>query len=116
MAVGRSPNWPTASRSLIHCAMTSSSASSSAASWIYYPTVTREPFRNRGRITDLIASGKLFSDIGQPPLDIESDRVMLCGSPTMLEDLRLMFGKLGFVEGNHSEPGHFVIEKAFVER
>ena len=23
---------------------------------IYYPTVTREPFRNRGRITDLIAS------------------------------------------------------------
>lgn len=82
----------------------------------YYPTVTREPFRNRGRITDLIESGKLFSDIGQPPLDIKSDRAMLCGSPTMLEDLRLMFGKLGFVEGNHSEPGHFVIEKAFVER
>jgi ferredoxin--NADP+ reductase len=22
----------------------------------------------------------------------------------------------GFLEGNHSEPGHFVIEKAFVER
>src|SRR5246127_3724333 len=31
---------------------------------IYYPTVTREPFRNRGRITDLIESGQLFSDIG----------------------------------------------------
>ena len=28
----------------------------------YYPTVTREPFRNRGRITDLIASEKLFED------------------------------------------------------
>jgi ferredoxin/flavodoxin---NADP+ reductase len=82
----------------------------------YYPTVTREPFRNRGRITDLITSGKLFADIGQPPLDIETDRAMLCGSPTMLDDLRVMFGKLGFVEGNHSEPGHFVIEKAFVER
>ena len=82
----------------------------------YYPTVTREPFRNRGRITDLIASGRLFSDIGQSPLDIESDRAMLCGSPTMLEDLRRMFGELDFVEGNHSAPGHFVIEKAFVER
>jgi len=82
----------------------------------YYPTVTREPFRNRGRITDLIASGRLFTDIGQAPLNIETDRAMLCGSPTMLEDLRLMFGRLDFVEGNHSEPGHFVIEKAFVER
>src|ERR1700761_9154997 len=27
----------------------------------YYPTVTREPFRNRGRITDVIASGRLFA-------------------------------------------------------
>jgi ferredoxin/flavodoxin---NADP+ reductase len=82
----------------------------------YYPTVTREPFRNRGRITDLIASGKLFADIGQGPLDLATDRIMLCGSPTMLEDLCAMFGERGFLEGNHSEPGHFVIEKAFVER
>jgi ferredoxin--NADP+ reductase len=27
-----------------------------------------------------------------------------------------MFQGRGFLEGNHSEPGHFVIEKAFVER
>jgi ferredoxin--NADP+ reductase len=82
----------------------------------YYPTVTREPFRNRGRITDLITSDKLFGDIGFPPLDIETDRVMLCGSSAMLEDLRGIFQRRGFAEGNHSEPGHFVIEKAFVER
>ena len=82
----------------------------------YYPTVTREPFRNRGRITDLIASNAMFASLGQPPLDIETDRVMLCGSPSMLEDLRAMFQGRGFLEGNHSEPGHFVIEKAFVER
>src|SRR3954468_8215800 len=37
----------------------------------YYPTVTREPFRNRGRITDLITSNKLFEDCGLPPLDVE---------------------------------------------
>jgi ferredoxin/flavodoxin---NADP+ reductase len=83
---------------------------------LYYPTVTREPFRNRGRITDLITSEQLFADIGQPPLDIETDRIMMCGSPGMLEELRQMFEARGFLEGNTSAPGHFVIEKAFVER
>jgi len=83
---------------------------------IYYPTVTRDPFRNRGRITDLIASNQLFTDIGLSGLDIETDRVMLCGSPGMLEELHTMFTSRGFAEGNHSEPGHFAIEKAFVER
>ena len=83
---------------------------------VYYPTVTREPFRNRGRITDLISSAQLFNDVGLPPLDIETDRIMLCGSPAMLADLHDMFSERGFVEGSHSKPGHFVIEKAFVER
>jgi ferredoxin--NADP+ reductase len=83
---------------------------------IYYPTVTREPFRNRGRITDLITSERLFNDIDLEPLDIETDRLMMCGSPSMLEDLRRILKDRGFSEGNHSEPGHFVIEKAFVER
>jgi ferredoxin/flavodoxin---NADP+ reductase len=83
---------------------------------IYYPTVTREPFRNRGRITDLISSGQLFEDIGLAPLDRETDRAMLCGSPAMLAELHAMFTEQGFIEGSHSEPGHFVIEKAFVER
>jgi ferredoxin--NADP+ reductase len=83
---------------------------------IYYPTVTREPFRNRGRITDLITSERLFNDTDLKPLDIATDRLMLCGSPSMLEDLRRIFKERGFAEGNHSEPGHFVIEKAFVER
>ena len=83
---------------------------------VYYPTVTREPFRNRGRITDLISSQQMFDDIGQPPLDISTDRIMMCGSPGMLEELRAMFEARGFLEGSGNEPGHFVIEKAFVER
>ena len=58
---------------------------------LYYPTVTREPFRNRGRITDLITSEQLFNDIHQPPLDIATDRIMMCGSPGMLEELRQLF-------------------------
>lgn len=83
---------------------------------IYYPTVTREPFRNRGRITDLMSSGKLFEDIGLPPMSIENDRFMLCGSPDMIRDTRALLDGLGYVEGNHGEAGHFVIEKAFVEK
>ncbi|RXF66920.1 ferredoxin--NADP reductase, partial [Hansschlegelia zhihuaiae] len=51
---------------------------------IYYPTVTREPFRNRGRITDLMTSGKLFDDVGLPAMSPERDRFMLCGSPDMI--------------------------------
>jgi len=83
---------------------------------LYYPTVTREPFRNRGRITDLSSSEQLFNDIHQSPLDIATDRIMMCGSPAMLEELKQMFESGGFIEGSGNKPGHFVIEKAFVER
>ncbi|ACA19606.1 oxidoreductase FAD/NAD(P)-binding domain protein [Methylobacterium sp. 4-46] len=86
------------------------------AQLIYYPTVTREPFRNRGRITDLITSGKLFQDVGLPSMSIETDRFMLCGSPDMIRDTRALLAEGGYVEGNHGEAGHFVIEKAFVEK
>src|SRR3954449_2292873 len=83
---------------------------------IYYPTVTRDPFRNRGRITDLITSGKLFADIGLPALEAEHDRVMICGSPALVTDTRALLTGRGFVEGNHGEPAQFVVEKAFAER
>ena len=83
---------------------------------IYYPTVTREEYRNRGRITALMESGKLFADIGLPPMSVENDRFMLCGSPQMIADVRALLDGRGYVEGNHGEQGHFVIEKAFVDK
>lgn len=82
---------------------------------LYYPTVTREPFRNQGRITDLIQSGKLFSDLGLPPLDIAADRFMLCGSPQMLKDTCVILESNGLTEARHGDAGHYVIERAFVE-
>ena len=82
---------------------------------IYYPTVTREAFKNQGRITDLLASGSLFSDVGLPP-SIENDRFMLCGSPEMLKEIQAMFEAQGLKEGNMSNQGHYVIERAFVEK
>jgi len=82
----------------------------------YYPTVTRETYKNMGRITDLMESGKIFADLGVPKLDPAVDRIMICGSPGMLRDLKTMFGAQGFTEGNTSTPGDFVIERAFVEQ
>lgn len=83
---------------------------------VYYPTVTREDFRNRGRVTDLIRSGKLFADLGLPPLNIETDRIMLCGSPAMLAEMREMLDGLNWQEGSTTGAGQYVIEKAFVEQ
>ena len=82
----------------------------------YYPTVTREDFRNMGRITSLIETGKLFEDLGVPALDPAVDRVMICGSSDMLRDLKEMLEERGFKEGNTTKPGDFVIERAFVEQ
>lgn len=83
---------------------------------IYYPTVTREPYRNNGRLTTLLESGKLCEDIGLPALNPETDRFMLCGSPAMLADLTVMLDNLGFKESRAGEVGHYVIERAFVEK
>ncbi len=84
---------------------------------IYYPTVTREPFRYQGRLTDLIASGKLFADIGLPALDPEHDRIMICGSASLLKDTRKLLDARGFSIAPHTgEPGHYVIERAFIDK
>ena len=84
---------------------------------IYYPTVTREPFRNHGRLTELLDSDKLTADIGLPPLNPETDRAMICGSPGMLEDSRQLLDRRGFVVSPHiGTPGDYVIERAFVEK
>jgi ferredoxin/flavodoxin---NADP+ reductase len=83
---------------------------------LYYPTVTREPYRNMGRITDLIQTGKLQSDLGLPPLNPADDRIMLCGSPALLKDMKTMLEVRGFKEGSTTTPGDYVIERAFVEQ
>jgi ferredoxin/flavodoxin---NADP+ reductase len=87
-----------------------------ASQLLYYPTVTREPFRNQGRVTHLAESGKLFSDLSLPALSPEHDRVMVCGSPGMLADLVALLEPKGFEEGSSDGQGQYVIERAFVEK
>ena len=82
----------------------------------YYPTVTREHYKNMGRITDLLSKGKLEKDLGLPTINPQDDRIMICGSPGMLRDLKHMLEERGFNEGNTTKPGDFVIERAFAEQ
>ncbi len=87
-----------------------------SSQFLYYPTVTREPYKHMGRITDLMENGQLFADLGLPTLDPAQDRVMICGSPQMLKDLKSLLEQRGFQEGNTTRPGDFVIERAFAEQ
>jgi len=80
----------------------------------YYPTTTREQSPKMGRITTLIENGELFSDLGVPALNPETDRAMVCGSLAFNLDIKALMEKAGLHEGANSEPGQFVIEKAFV--
>ncbi len=83
---------------------------------IYYPTVTREPFERQGRFTDLIASGKIFGELGLggAAFDPEHDRVMLCGSMDMIKDMARVCEDQKLREGSNAEPGDYVLERAFV--
>ncbi|ACT57829.1 ferredoxin--NADP reductase [Hirschia baltica] len=80
---------------------------------VHYGSVTREDYPHKGRITELMSSGKLYSDLGVPALNPETDRVMICGSMEMLADTKQLCLDAGFVEGSNATPAQFVIEKAF---
>jgi ferredoxin--NADP+ reductase len=82
----------------------------------YFPTVTREPYRHRGRVTDLIDCGELFTRLGLPNLDAEHDRAMICGSPAMLKDAVALLEARGFEGGTKDDRGHYVVERAFAEK
>lgn len=80
----------------------------------YYPTTTREPFHHMGRVTDNLASGKVFADLGLPQMNPIEDRAMVCGSLAFNVDVKAILEGFGLVEGANSDPKQFVVEKAFV--
>lgn len=85
------------------------------AKLVHYATTTRQDSPHMGRITDLIQSGKLFSDLGLPPLDPKADRGMICGSMDFLKDTKRILEEAGLSEGANSNPSEFVVERAFVD-
>ena len=83
---------------------------------VYYPSVTRESYENEGRLTDLIDSGRLFSDLGIPVLDPAEDCIMVCGGPGVLASVRTLLDERGFeISPRIGESGDYVIERAFVD-
>ncbi|MGH8075790.1 MAG: ferredoxin--NADP reductase [Lysobacter sp.] len=88
----------------------------------YYPAVTREEFvfdgrDQRGRLTEMMASGRMAEQLGIEPLDAEHDRAMICGSPQMLADFRALLDGRGFSAAPRiGTPGQYVYERAFVEK
>ena len=70
---------------------------------------------NQGRITDLIRTGQLFRDLDVPPLDPQSDRVLICGSMAMLRDLQALMAEAGMGWGTPRSAGEYTWEKAFAE-
>ncbi len=81
---------------------------------LYYPTTTREESPRRGRITDNLTSGKVFADLGLPPIDPAYDRAMVCGSLAFNLDVKAVLEGFGLREGANSDPQEYVVEKAFV--
>ena len=81
----------------------------------HYTSCTREDHPCKGRITDLMAGGKLFEDLGVPAITPDEDRGMICGSMAMLKDTRALLEGFGLVEGANNNPATFVVERAFVD-
>ncbi|MGC1427242.1 MAG: ferredoxin--NADP reductase [Albidovulum sp.] len=85
-----------------------------AGKLLYYPTTTREESAHMGRITDNLTSGKVFEDLGIPPMSQENDRAMVCGSLAFNVDVKAVLEGFGLREGANSDPQEYVVEKAFV--
>ena len=69
------------------------------------------------RLTTLLDEGRMASDLGLAPVDPARDRFMICGSPSMLADFRRILDARGFTASPKiGVPGHYVFERAFVER
>ena len=83
----------------------------------YLPIVSREPFVRQGRLTTLLGDDALLEKEGLTPLNPETDRMMICGSPSMLSDTCALLDKKGFVVSpSQGVQGDYVFERAFVER
>jgi len=89
---------------------------------LYYPAVSREDFvfdgrDQRGRLTTLLDSGRIASDLGLDGFDAGHDRAMICGGPQMLADFRGLLDARGFTAAPRiGVPGQYVFERAFVEK
>ncbi len=78
---------------------------------VYVPVVTRHqlPGTLHQRITTVIENGELekFADI---PLDLERSRIMICGNPDMVDDIRKLLANKGYTTSRRGQPGNMAVE------
>ena len=82
---------------------------------LYYPTTTRETSAKMGRITTALEDGSLFENLNITDFNATNDRAMVCGSMGLNTDMKRILENYGLREGANSDPGDYVIEKAFVD-
>lgn len=77
----------------------------------YLPTVTREqvPGLAHGRITTLLASGALEQVAGLP-IDAGHSRLMICGNPAMVDEVRQLLQDRGLSSARTRSPGQYACE------
>lgn len=91
------------------------SSAGSVAKLHLIEATTREPAllepssRLHGRLTTLIENEELEKKAGIP-LDITSSRVMLCGNPAMIEEMRALLHQRGMKPARRATPGQFITE------
>jgi len=88
---------------------------SSSATLKIIRTTTRDPAgatpatHLHGRITTLLVDGSLEKAAGLP-LNQTASRVMMCGNPDMIADMRTLLHQRGMRPDRRATPGHFVTE------
>lgn len=94
---------------------------SSGGAFIYLPVTSQEPLSlelspaiaphwlKPARLTTLLASGELEQRVGIP-LDTKRSRIMLCGNPAMVTDMRALLSERGFAPGRRGVAGNLAVE------
>jgi len=77
----------------------------------FVPVVTREKAAGAldRRLTDLCSDGALEAAVGVP-FDAARSRVLICGNPQMLDDLREVLTRRGLKPDRSREPGNLAFE------
>ena len=85
-----------------------------AGKFTYFNTLTQQDWPRTGRITNWIKDNTLWQQTGNEQFDPAQDRMMICGSMGLNEDIVDWLNGIGATEGNNKEQGTYVVEKAFV--
>ena len=78
---------------------------------VYVKTLTREDHGADlyGRITELLKNKELENHVNIP-ITTESSRIMICGNPQMVDDIRHMLADKGLTISKRGKPGNMAVE------